>query len=52
LCHPLDSFRYYLRDTIARDLLLKFRIMIGNQPHDIDIQIRKLVLDYISKVNR
>lgn len=24
---------------------------IGDQPHDIDIQIRKLVFDYISKVN-
>ncbi|OBZ90415.1 Dynamin-related protein DNM1 [Choanephora cucurbitarum] len=27
------------------------KIPIGDQPHDIDIQIRKLVLDYVSKSN-
>ncbi|RCI05810.1 Dynamin- GTPase protein, partial [Rhizopus stolonifer] len=27
------------------------KIPIGDQPHDIDIQIRKLVLDYVSKPN-
>ena len=47
----LKIFSPHLTDLTLVDLPGLVKVAVGDQPHDIDIQVRELVLEYISNPN-